>query len=352
MFYDRATIAGPARITRDGYLVADALVGRANNVQNYLASEIGLTDRAPTDVVRIFRPADEVFHRDALASLAHRPVTLDHPSEGVKAENWKSHAVGDVGAEVMRDGDFIRVPLKIMDAAAIESVRTDRREFSLGYKAKVEMTAGVHDGQSYDGRMTDFRYNHLAAVRDARGGTELRIIDERSHSSQEKQVKTITLDGLPVNLGDAAAVEAAIAKLTNAKDVADKALTDATSALDTEKGKVAALEKQLADAKAESDPVALDKRVADRSALIVAAKSLKADLVTDGKTDADIRREVVAAKLGDVSAYSDDGVNGAFAALSASVKDAGKANVVNINPAPAILDNATARDAIRAARYS
>ena len=180
MFYDRAKIAGTARITKDGYFVADALVARADNIQDYLASELGLTDRGPTDIVRVFRPAAEVFHKDALASLAHRPVTLDHPADPVKATNWRDHAVGDVGDEVMRDGEFVRVPIKIMDAEAIDSIKTDRREFSLGYTAEMIPETGVHDGQPYDFVAKNFRYNHLAAVARARGGESLRIIDERN----------------------------------------------------------------------------------------------------------------------------------------------------------------------------
>jgi hypothetical protein len=41
-FTDRVEIADKAaRITRDGYLVADALVGKANNIQEYRAAELG-----------------------------------------------------------------------------------------------------------------------------------------------------------------------------------------------------------------------------------------------------------------------------------------------------------------------
>lgn len=179
MLYDRAQITGTARITKDGYFVADALVARANNIQEYLAGELGLTDRKPDEIVRVFRPEAEVFHKDALSSLAHRPITLDHPRDPVTSSNWKALAVGDVGDEVVRDGEFVRVPLKIMDARAIDSIKADRQEFSLGYTAEMVPEAGVHDGQPYDFTAKNFRYNHLAAVAHARGGTSLRIIDER-----------------------------------------------------------------------------------------------------------------------------------------------------------------------------
>ena len=46
------------------------------------------------DVVRVYRPEKEVFRRDAMWSLAHRPITLDHPDTKVDASNWKQLAVG------------------------------------------------------------------------------------------------------------------------------------------------------------------------------------------------------------------------------------------------------------------
>lgn len=345
MFYDRAKIAGTARITKDGYFVADALVARANNIQDYLASELGLTDRAPTDIVRVFRPADEVFHKDALASLAHRPVTLDHPSVPVQASNWKSFAVGDVGDEIMRDGEFVRVPIKIMDSSAIDSIKSDRREFSLGYTAEMVAQPGVHDGQSYDFVAKNFRYNHLAAVARARGGESLRIVDERS---QEKNVKTITLDGLPVNLGDAAAVEAAIVKLQDAATKAEAALADAKTQVSTLTGEKVALETALADAKAKAEPAALDKLVADRAALVTQAKAIKADIVTDGKTDAEIRRAVVQARIGDKAADLDDAaIAGAFAVATA---DAAQAKPHKIGEVAQVIDARNLRDMARSNR--
>lgn len=318
MLHDRAIIDGAARITRDGYLVADALVARADNVQEYTAGEIGLTDRAATDRVRLFRPASEVFARDSLASLAHRPITLDHPASDVTAANWRALAVGDVGGEVVRDGEFVRVPIKVMDSAAIASIRTTRGEFSLGYSARFDMTPGVHDGQSYDGTMRDLRFNHLAAVPVARGGPELRIVDERINSGDET-VKTIMFDGVPVRLDDAAAIEAIITKSIAARDAAIAQVAAATKLSDEGTGKIAALEGQLADAKAQLDPAAIEKRVADRAALTTAAKSIKTDIVTDGKSDADIRRAAVAAKLGDAAtAMNDDAIAGAFAAYAST----------------------------------
>lgn len=189
VFRDRAEIkGGTAEITPEGYLVADALVARANNIQEYRAGELGLTDRAATDVVRVFRPEAEVFHKDSLKTAGHLPITLDHPSVMVDAGNWKEYARGEGGDQVMRDGEFMRIPLRVTDAGGVTAVRTTHKEFSLGYSGNLKIEAGVFDGQPYDAVITDIRYNHLAACRTARGGPELRIVDERERVSAADSV--------------------------------------------------------------------------------------------------------------------------------------------------------------------
>lgn len=350
MFYDRATITGSARITKDGYFVADALVARADNIQDYRASELGLTDRDPNDVVRVFRPAAEVFHRDALASLAHRPVTLDHPSTPVQSTNWKKLAVGDVGDEVVRDGEFVRVPIKIMDSQAIDSVRSNRREFSLGYTAEMVADSGTHDGQPYDFVAKNFRYNHLAAVRAARGGTELRVIDERSITppSEKPKMKITIGDAKDVDLSDGAAVALAVGALnTSLADAQTKVgsltadLATANTAIQTKDGEIAALKQQVKDA--EVTPAKLQALADARADVITKAKTLAPTLATDGKTDAEIRKEAVTAKLGDAAKdMADAAIEGAFIAFTKDAKPAAP----GIQPlgSPVIVGDAAAKE--------
>lgn len=341
MLYDRAEIKGSARITRDGYLVADALVARANNIQTYRASELGLTDRDPNDTVRIFRPESEVFAKDALASLAHRPITIDHPSEAVTSDNWRKLGIGDIGGDVMRDGEFIRVPIKIMDSSAVDAIAGDHREFSLGYAITLDMTPGEHEGRAYDGIARAFRYNHLAAVRAARGGSQLRIIDERP--TKEKDVATITLDGLKVDLSDAEAVKAAIAKLeTKVNDAEGKLAAAETQvvALTTDKAtlevKVTTLEKQVADSAL--TPAKLRDAAKAYAGVVAKAKALGVD-VKDDMDEPAIQKAVVSAKLGDAAKdWTAEHIAVSFATLTADVKADDSATIFPIHTPKAVND--------------
>lgn len=362
---DRLTLDAPRR-TADGYLAVRAKAARTG-VYDYLAAEVGApANFKPTDTVKVYRDADEVFSPDAVRSFIGRPITNDHPRESVTAANWRDHARGTVmGA--MRDGDYLAFDLVLMDAATIDAVNGGKRELSNGYQCQLDWTPGTApDGTTYDARQTAIRGNHVAVVDAGRAGPHCAIKDGERFAlcdaltpakladfikKEPVMAGTITIDGLPVSLADETAVRAVIDKKDKAITDAQTALSDANAKLANEQGKVTALESQLADAKKALEPAALDKLVADRGALIAQAKAVKSDIVTDGKTDAEIRREVVAAKLGDRTPTEDAAIAGAFAVLTADAKTA-PAPVANIHPAATIGDAAQVRDTIRAARYA
>jgi hypothetical protein len=300
MLFDTVDASG-FRITNDGYLVAEANVARTG-IQLYSAGELGM-DGDPNKVIRVYRPPEEVFSADAMASYAHRPVTNDHPTEMIDASNWKQYAKGQTGDEVIRDGEYVRVPLLLMDAEAIADFNRGKKELSMGYKMDLVVGDGkTPDGDKYDAMQTNLRMNHLALVSRARGGSELRLGDrkkEDSNMSDGTKLTTITVDGLSVETTDAGAQ--AISKLN--KDLAD-AHTAAQESTTAHTEALAAKDKELAAKDAEIDDLKgkiltdadLDKQVNDRADLIAVAKSI-ADKDYTGMSASDIRKTAVSAKL-------------------------------------------------------
>lgn len=180
---DRASIVGTRR-TNDGYLAVNARVARAGNVQRYAGYEVGKPAMA---TVRVFRPQDEVFNKDTLASFAHRPVTLGHPSAAVTADTWASVAKGWSDGEVARDGEFVRLSMLLADAGMIRAIEGGTREISMGYDCELDWTPGTSpSGEIYDARQTRIRGNHIAIVDNARGGPELKIGDALVTSDEER----------------------------------------------------------------------------------------------------------------------------------------------------------------------
>jgi hypothetical protein len=327
MLFDSAFVLDGVRRTKDGYLAAYANVARTG-IQRYKGAELGRPD---LDDVMVYRPADEVFNKDALKSMAHRPVTLNHPSEVVDAKNWKKYAKGHTGDEILRDGDHVRVPMVLMDAEAIKAVERGTRELSMGYSTELKWTPGMTaDGQRYDAVQTEIRANHLALVPVARGGSNLRFGDADPNQPNVKgnKMKTIMIDGAPVEIADelaATLISNKIKTLSDAfefakkeKDEAEEEEKKSKQACDAAAGEIAVLKKQLADA--EVTPEKLDVLVNERASVIDgASKLLDSGYDFKGKTLSDIKHAAVSAHLGDavVKTMNEDTVNGAFITLTA-----------------------------------
>lgn len=342
------------KLTEDGFLVAEPRIARTG-IQLYKGSEVGRPDM---DVVRVYRPETQVFDRRALKSLAHRPITLEHPEVRVDASNWKELAVGKSDGDVVRDGEFIRVPLMLMDAHAIAAAQSGKSQLSVGYGAKLLWGAGqAPDGQLFDAMQTEIRANHIALVSAARGGNKLRIGDacqecgggphdcdcdgheDDDHQDAHPQRRTAMterlLDGVTIELEDRDA-QVLDRHISSLKDK----LRDQGTEVDALKAQLAQCQSQLATATGagaakDGEIVALKAKVAD-SALspekLDKALNLRMDVVDRattyfgdaqkyawvGKSDAQIRRDVVAARLGDAKAKAMDDtmVEGAFLSIT------------------------------------
>lgn len=356
-FADALTLDAPRR-TRDGFMAVRAKASRAGTYQ-YLGSEIdptGTTFKAD-QIVNVYRSPDEVFAADSVASFLGKPVTNDHPSQPVTADNWKRHARGGVmGA--MRDGEHLAFDLAIMDADTIAAIDAGKRELSNGYACELVIGDGVApDGTKYEARQTNIRGNHVAVVDRGRAGSSCRIGDAQdrfavcdantaalSGFTPETKMTKITLDGgLLLDLADADAVAAAINKFRADAATAATALTDAqtqnatlVAAAATDAAKIATLETQLADAKL--TPAAL-RDAAKAYADVVAKGKALGVTVTDAMDEAAIMAAAVTAKLGDrAKDWTPEQIAASFHTLSAS--DGGN-NVVNIIPARETNDAAT-----------
>lgn len=353
-FLDAAVIAGTRR-TADGYLVADVKTARTG-IQDYLGWEVG---KPAMDRVRVYRPPEQVFAKDSLATYAHKPVTNDHPSEMVTSDNWKDLSVGHVGDEVARDGEYVRIPLVVMDEAVIAKVEAGKRELSAGYGCDLDWTAGQSpDGEAYDAIQTNIKINHVAIVDKGRAGPEARIGDDAFHwgacpSNQAEQKETqmgdilrkIMVDGLPVETTDAGA--AAIDKLTKDKASVQKALADAKAdhdkAIAAKDGEIAKKDAEIEELKkSKLSDADLDKLVKDRGDLIATAKTIAKDVQTDGLSTAEIKKAAVKAACGDdaVADRSEAYIDARFDILAEGIKDTDTfRDAMKGNPTPPTNDN-------------
>lgn len=171
LFLDAAPI-DDWRVSRDGYLVADVRIARSG-VYQYAGHEIG---RADLGMVNVYRPPAAVFDAKAMRSFALRPITLDHPREGVSAATWRQHAIGTIGEEIRRDGIFLRGTAIVHDGAAIETIKAGTRELSAGYQSSLSwQDTMTPEGERALAVMGGITGNHVAVVSRGRAGSHCRI---------------------------------------------------------------------------------------------------------------------------------------------------------------------------------
>lgn len=321
---------GDTATVGDGYLAVNAKIARLGLYQ-YTRAEIGDTDGQPNELVSVYRPEAEVFDTDAMASFAHKPITLNHPRDAVSKDNWRKHTRGMSGGRVARVGDFLEIPMVVNDAEAIAAIDGGTRQLSAGYSANITIGDGLTpEGEPYRAVMSDIRGNHIAIVARGRAGSQCRIgdaawpVEDNTPPKKEtRNVKTILVDSVPFNQDNLDGLEAAVKKvedraanaetkladankaLTDAEVKAAADLKDATIRAETAEAKIVSLEKELADSKVTPEQFRDAAKV--YAGLIDAAAKIAPEFkVEDNMSEADIRKGVVLAKFGDAYATKGD----------------------------------------------
>lgn len=165
--------------TPEGYLICrDVPIARTGK-QDYLRSELGFEDNS-SEMVAVMRRPEDVFSPATIASFEGKPVTSDHPYEGVTSQNASQYMMGatsEVRQGTGEDADKLLATLIIYDEYLINEIKSGKREVSCGYDSAVEDI----DGTLYQ---TAIRGNHVAVVDAGRAGEEVRIKDTKPEKRQ------------------------------------------------------------------------------------------------------------------------------------------------------------------------
>lgn len=275
-----------ATIDENGFLVDTPVVARLG-VQVYY-TEDGRT-------VREFRPAEEVFKDESLASYQGKPMTLDHVF--VNSENAKEVVVGSVTGKAEPLGSSVVAPIVVYDNTAIqEAMAGNAKELSVGYSAILDETPGWGDPitgeyvlksdgdqfdapegwQEFDAIQRDIKVNHLAMVYRGRAGIAKLNMDGEQENPYTTDVdinKEDKQEMIKIKLDGAQEFEVAPEIASHIEALNAKADT-AIAERDALKAKVDAMpaEIEAAVAKAKADADALAALVA-----VAAEAGVKAD---------------------------------------------------------------------------
>lgn len=134
--------------------------------------------------VRELRHPDDVFSKETLDSLNHVPYSVQKNHIRLftpKDTTGKAYGVTLDGA-IRNDNNETASKVKIWDESEIEAVFSGGSlELSCGYKCDYykepdgSVTSGIWEGQHYDARQRNIKYNHVCRVEKARGGETCRI---------------------------------------------------------------------------------------------------------------------------------------------------------------------------------
>lgn len=235
--------------------------------------------------VREYRPPEEVFSEDALATLPNAPVTMRHHGL-ITTANFREFTAGHVEAgSVRREGDTVVATLIIQDAQTLADIRAGTREVSCGTLWQVDPTPGqTPEGEPYDCVQRSAQYNHVAIEPKARLGSDMRLrLDSAGDQTQERlQMRTIRIDGrdYPIDTPEQLAIaQAALAQSQSALQ----------ARLDAAQAGQSAMQARL-DA-AESSSV-VQARVNARVALVGLAVKVDPKLKCDAMDDGAIKRAI------------------------------------------------------------
>lgn len=346
--YDKIALdaVSDIKLTDEGYLEAPAKIARAG-IYEYYAFELGelFDDRKWDDIIRVYRSEDEVFADQAMRSFESKPVTEGHPWEQVNAGNVKEHQVGLSMKDMHRQDIYMAGTLLIQDASAVNRVQRGKCELSAGYECDVIRESGEWNGQRYDAKQAAIRGNHIALVDAGRAGAECRVgdrapmmvLDRRAskpnqdHRSQnmpqDVNLQKITHDGFTGQVDDTAKaifdkMKSSIDALQAQVDAKDSELKDAKAAHDKD---VAAKDAKIAELEAAQPTAdAIEKMAEERAAVVsVAGRVLGDEFTAKGKSNAEIKKAVCEAKIGDkVNDKSEAYIDAYFDSVADALGDA------------------------------
>jgi hypothetical protein len=270
-----------------------------------------------------YRPPEEVFHADSLATLPDAPVTLGHPSVMVNSDNHGAVSLGHV-RDVKQDDTRIAATMVVQGKKAIKAIESGVNQVSCGYTCRTDDTPGIApDGTPYDRVQRDIRYNHAALVTQGRAGADIRLRldshdDQISPQEPTMEVKTVErIDGVAYDV-DSDAHKAARTR-------SDEAIKASRVKLETEAARADAAEAKLKAAElaliAANDPKRLDGLVASRTALLSRARAvLGTEAKFDGLSERAVQESVLAKVAPDVKleGRGDEAVAVLFEAMATS----------------------------------
>jgi hypothetical protein len=278
--------------TDEGFLKVKAPIARTG-VYRYT--------QADGSVLRQLVTSETLDSYEANETLKLKPVVNTHPTELLNTDTVKDLKIGSVGETVFFDGEeqMLFASFVITDGDAITAIEEGLRELSPAYKCFLIEQSGTHNGEQYDVIQANRRYNHLAIVPSARGGSSLAIMMDGageyvsvesvdSNNEGEEGMVKINLDGAELEVPEA--VKDKIESLEKTVEDSKAEVSTLTAEKDVAIATTDGLKAQIKELEDGFD-AKVSHAVAERSKMVTALDGVDG---IDAKTNTELRSLVIA----------------------------------------------------------
>ena len=151
----------------------------------YLGRQIS-PDLEPDRIYQVLRPEEELTKPETLKSLELIPLINEHTMIGKEPGMQPAEDVGVegvTGTNVKVNGKLITNDLKCYTENIKELISSGKKDLSMGYRCRYELTSGEFEGQHYDAIQRDIIFNHIALVDEGRMGKDVRVMDSFTFDS-------------------------------------------------------------------------------------------------------------------------------------------------------------------------
>ena len=130
----------------------------------------------PDKIYQVYRPEEEI--KKAASTFKLVPLVDDHTMLGpdfTPAEQKGVHGV--LGEDIQERNGTLFADVKIFSEQLKREIQDGKKELSLGYFCKYDLTPGQYNGMHYDAVQRDLKGNHIALVDNGRMGHDVRVMD-------------------------------------------------------------------------------------------------------------------------------------------------------------------------------
>lgn len=166
----------PKQVDDNGYWLIEGNPITKEGVFPYLGRTIS-PRLEPDKIYQVYRPYAELANPETLKSFDGIPLIEDHEMLGDGFTSTDDRPPQGILMNPRADNGMLVGDLKIFSDAMKDRIEGGKKELSLGYKCRYDITPGEWNGQHYDAIQTDLRGNHIALVAQGRMGHDVRVYD-------------------------------------------------------------------------------------------------------------------------------------------------------------------------------